>query len=129
LDLDQCDVCAGVAPNKAGFDLSAVLQRDRDELCVFDDMMVGDDVTFGSIDDDAGACRTGLPLRHTLVWQSEIAPEEGIAQQRIVVSSRPGQHCDVDHRWRRRFKHRGQGQHAPAFIKDRSAREGWMADR
>ena len=56
LNLDQCDVCGRVRADDLGVQNCTVDQRDLDCICVFDDMMIGQNIAARRIDNDAGSC-------------------------------------------------------------------------
>ena len=97
-----------IRADQLGCQLAPVAQGDDDLVGVGDDMVVGKDVTFQGIDDDARA--DALDLLFALQGrQIEKTAKEGIGHQRVLLDADPAARGDVDDRrcdlldhWRKR---------------------------
>ena len=115
LDLEDRDICFGVAADNLRFQAGIVMQDHRYFVGVLNDMVVGDHISF-RIDDEPGAQRGGAPLLAAgLVLLEELLEK--------ILERRPRRHRrhfdarlpldnlsgrNIDHRWKQLFGQVGE---------------------
>jgi len=108
LDAQQRQVDLGINADHLGRELALVAQGDDDLVGALGDVMVGENIAPGGIDDHTGAkavllAFTAMRLRHT-----KETPEKRVIQQRVVfIRADPRLRGDVHHRRQYRLQHRG----------------------
>ena len=105
VDLDHRQIYLGIVADNLGGKDTSVRQRDFDFVGPLDDVIVGDDVAKGGIDDDAGPRTVGAPITAAL-RDIEKPPEERIVEQ--WVSDHGDRGGDIDHGRVHPIQHRRQ---------------------
>jgi hypothetical protein len=102
-DSEHGYIRARVGADNDGIELPVVVQKNSDLIGSVNYVVIGKNVAFICINDDARACRADFSLALLTLGYAKEAAKKGILHERIVLRRHLCFGLDADDRWRRLF--------------------------